>query len=70
MADEMTVATDETKEEGEQHGFTDIQIMEFKEAFSLFDKDGDGMLCDTMWEAAMMRAVCRQEPSQQRSWAL
>ena len=25
---------------------TDDQIFEFKEAFSLFDKDGDGLLLD------------------------
>lgn len=37
---------------------TDAQIQEFKEAFALFDKDGDGALC------AQLRCAPR------RSWYL
>ena len=38
LADSVTMAEGAEK-------LTDAQIQEFKEAFALFDKDGDGMAC-------------------------
>lgn len=32
---------------GGGHGLTEEQVAEFREAFSLFDKDGDGMVTAT-----------------------
>lgn len=36
--------TARTKAEEVGHNFTDTQVEEYKEAFSLFDKDGDGTI--------------------------
>jgi hypothetical protein len=75
----MAASTEPTK-------LTEEQVAEFKEAFQLFDRDGDGerMLLQlestrgqqkvlefkVVFASLIEPSACKQAPSRRRSWAL